>query len=59
MKKTIFGFICTILMGCGFASCNGIAEGETSAADSTEVVNDSVSVDSTVTVDSVATDSVA
>ena len=59
MKKTIFGFICAILMGCGFVSCAGNAETEVAATDSTEVVNDSVCADSVVAVDSVAADSVA
>ena len=58
MKKTIFGFVCTILMSCAFASCNGAANAtKASAGDSTEVV-DSVSADSTA-VDSAAVDSVA
>lgn len=63
MKKTIFGFICAILMGCGFVSCNSNGDAQVAAADSTEVVtdsvNDSIVADSTVTVDSVAEDSVA
>ena len=58
MKKTIFGFICAILIGCAFASCEGNATTEATSNDSTEVV-DSVSADSVVTVDSVAADSVA
>ena len=62
MKKTIFGFVCTILMGCAFASCNGAANAtKASAGDSTEVVDDSVSADSadSAAVDSAAVDSVA
>ena len=59
MKKTIFGFVCTILMSCAFASCNGAANvTKASAGDSTEVVADSVSADSAA-VDSAAVDSVA
>lgn len=68
MKKTIFGFVCAILMGCAFASCNNAANGETSAKDSTEVVADSLSVENSASVEasveasteaSVSTDSVA
>lgn len=61
MKKTIFGFVCAILMGCAFVSCNGNANTEVTANDSTEVVTDSVAMDSvdSVAVDSVAVDSVA
>ena len=59
MKKTIFGFVCAILMGCAFASCEGNANADkASASDSTEVVTDSVSAVS-VAVDTVAVDSVA
>ena len=58
MKKTIFGFVCAILMSCAFASCDGKANTDKAfASDSTEVV-DSVSADSTA-VDSAAVDSVA
>ena len=58
MKKTIFGFVCAILMSCAFASCDGKANADKAlASDSTEVV-DSVSADSTA-VDSAAVDSVA
>ena len=58
MKKTIFGFVCAILMSCTFASCDGKANADKAfASDSTEVV-DSVSADSTA-VDSAAVDSVA
>ena len=63
MKKTIFGFICAIVLSCGFVSCNGNADANVSATDSTEVVtdsvNDSINADTTVTVDSAAVDSVA
>lgn len=61
MKKIIFGFVCTILMGCAFASCNGNSNAKAvkaAAGDTTKVVTDSVSADS-VTVDSAAVDSVA
>lgn len=59
MKKTIFGFVCAILMSCAFASCDGKANADKAfASDSTEVVDDSVSADSTA-VDSAAVDSVA
>ena len=59
MKKIIFGFVCTILMGCAFASCNGNAKAVKAAAgDTTKVVADSVSADSAA-VDSAAVDSVA
>ena len=58
MKKTIFCFVCAILMSCAFASCDGKANADKAfASDSTEVV-DSVSADSTA-VDSAAVDSVA
>ncbi len=54
MKKTIFGFVCTILMSFALSSCEGNANADkVSASDTTEVVADSVSVD-TVAVDSVA-----
>ena len=59
MKKTIFGFVCAILMSCAFASCNGNAKAVKAAAgDTTKVVADSVSADSAA-VDSAAVDSVA
>lgn len=58
MKKTIFGFVCTILMGCAFASCDGTATKTVDGTDSVEVV-DSVGADSVVTIDSVDTVAVA